>query len=693
MSFSGRTQRSPMSFFDVAQPMAERGVPQVRLRPRSKIAIDSDWPSLATTDLAVLSRWNSETLDANAASVAKAEIGGFWFWEVDKPEAVQRMEAETGQSLGNVFRVRSSPGRGHHYFAQSPASIAMGNIAQNFVKGGDWSARVSNQYVVSPGSLHVRTGLPYEIVTDCLISEAPNWLILWLISQKTENKTLPVDTTVFLPILEGKRNGALASIAGKWRYDGLDPESIESGLLKTNQERCIPPLPDSEVKTIAASISRYQIGARGLTIVGSSQLPASAVMKPDEQSNDPVIFTPLPYPKFPSWVFHNTSIYEGLVKPWCDVNTRYPEFMFMPAMTVLLNYVGTRVHIRDSRNIIPSLFMVLIGRKGKVIKSSSVKDAIRYFQQAGLTAHGSSGMTNADAKSTVWTVGSPEAFGLRMSRTNCKNGILYYDELSTLTNKASIDSSNLVGGLLTLYESQKFQNEVKSAKDSFSLEPDSYCASLIACCTDKNFLKHWGRLAGNSSGLNDRFFFLLQPEKLKDTERMIYVDTDMNAKNTRKLIDKAIAQDIYPFTDIRGLQTGIKGLGLENRAAIRVEKFALGFAIDLGYDEIDQECVERALALAKYEKEVKKYLMPFEASTKEGGIQMEILHVLAKHNCRMVRRDLDREMHAVRYGTFVWNAAYKGLLSAGYIREEGGGTKGEPIHTILLRALDEEDDE
>jgi len=681
-----------MTFAEIASPLALRGLPVIRLRPQAKVPMDSDWPSLATIDPIIISEWSEQTPNANCGVVAKAVNGGVCIFETDDPEISERIRREIGGNIYDTYCIRSSPGRGHAYFSHSPASIALGNCSQDSAEGKElWSFRAHNAFVVSEGSIHPRTGQPYEAVTSNPIIPVPDWLIAWMSQNKNEKKKA-VSTDITAPVIEGGRNNWLTSNGGKLRHIGLGLDEIKISLRKLNEDRCQPPLPDSEVVTISESVARYAPGSSGLLIMGTSQLPAKTVMM-QEQNDEPVIFTPLPYPKFPDWVMTNTSIYEGLVKPWCEANSRYAEFMFMPAMTVLLNYVGTRVHIRDSRNIIPSLFLVLIGRKGKVIKSSSVKDAIRYFQQAGLTAHGSSGMANADAKSTVWTVGSPEAFGLRMSRTNCKNGILYYDELSTLTNKASIDSSNLVGGLLTLYESQKFQNEVKSAKDSFSLEPDSYCASLIACCTDKNFLKHWGRLAGNSSGLNDRFFFLLQPEKLKDTERMIYVDTDMNAKNTRKLIDKAIAQDIYPFTDIRGLQTGIKGLGLENRAAIRVEKFALGFAIDLGYDEIDQECVERALALAKYEKEVKKYLMPFEASTKEGGIQMEILHVLAKHNCRMVRRDLDREMHAVRYGTFVWNAAYKGLLQAGYIREEGGGTKGEPIHTILLRALDEEDDE
>src|ERR1700676_2594198 len=49
-----------MTFFDIAKPMAERGVPQIRVRPNSKAAFDKDWPSLATTDLQRLAALSAE---------------------------------------------------------------------------------------------------------------------------------------------------------------------------------------------------------------------------------------------------------------------------------------------------------------------------------------------------------------------------------------------------------------------------------------------------------------------------------------------------------------------------------------------------------------------------------------------------------------------------------------------------------
>ena len=59
------------------------------------------------------------------------------------------------------------------------------------------------------------------------------------------------------PIPDGQRNTALASVAGSLRRKGLEETEIYLALLEENQRRCQPPLPEKEVASIAASISRY----------------------------------------------------------------------------------------------------------------------------------------------------------------------------------------------------------------------------------------------------------------------------------------------------------------------------------------------------------------------------------------------------------------------------------------------------
>ena len=62
------------------------------------------------------------------------------------------------------------------------------------------------------------------------------------------------------PISAGKRNNTMFSIGGSLRSKGLSPESIYTELLKINQERCNPPLPNDEIRRIAESAGSYPAG-------------------------------------------------------------------------------------------------------------------------------------------------------------------------------------------------------------------------------------------------------------------------------------------------------------------------------------------------------------------------------------------------------------------------------------------------
>ena len=162
------------------------------------------------------------------------------------------------------------------------------------------------------------------------------------------------------------------------------------------------------------------------------------------------------------------------------------------------------------------------------------------------------------------------------------------------------------------------------------------------------------------------------------------------ALETRKIIDAAVKQGVFRITDDSPLAHKMANRDIDNREGIRVEKFALGFAIDMGKTEIDEECIERALALVKYEKDVKAYLAPFEASTIEGSIQMELITLLKKGNGTQTMRDINRIMHPERMGTSLWTRSYSGLIQLGYIKAMGSGTKNDPHRVVLMRAPEED---
>jgi hypothetical protein len=89
---------------------------------------------------------------------------------------------------------------------------------------------------------------------DRVAATWPKELTAAIPTESSKAKTCADDAVV---IPEGKRNGALASLAGSMRNRGMGEGAIAAALLKENEAKCKPPLPESEVHAIAHSVSRY----------------------------------------------------------------------------------------------------------------------------------------------------------------------------------------------------------------------------------------------------------------------------------------------------------------------------------------------------------------------------------------------------------------------------------------------------
>ena len=678
------------SFAEIALPLIERGIPITPVRPGTKQAFLPDFPTTASTDPDQIYAWDAAYPNHSAACVARAEDGGVWFWEVDSPDVWERLKKDTGHD-GMVelvtFKVRSRPQRGHLYFRHNAASKTLGNISQGYVLKQDWSVRTHNQYVVAPGSIHPDTGLPYTITNSAPIVEAPQWLLDWLLSQKVEKHSAPDGPSGQEAVRNGNGRVPHGSIhgymlvqAGKLRAMGLDQATIEVALKKLVEDNCEPPIDWKKVETMAKSICIYEPGESKPLMLNQQPNNPLPTFEPEEELS----FEEIEYPVFPKWVMHGTSIYEGFAKPYCAVNSRIDYFMWLPAAAMMLNYLGTKLHV-PLKAWKPSFYIVIIGEKGRAHKSQSIKDGMRYLEYAAVLQMYSKEIKNAEGKSVVWEAGSPEGLGTDMMRVNCKNSILFYDELSALVSKAGIEGSGLNSALLKMYESGNFSNSIKSKKDAFSVAPDSYCASLITATTDRKFTELWSKLAGEDTGLDDRFTFIMQPETLPERSLQQVVPFEEAALKTRILIDKAVNQKTFKFFDQTPFMETLNKYG--TRPEIRAEKWALYFAVDMGKNEIDEESVERGIKMVEYEHDVKKYLMTYEARNDESNIQQGIIRHLKKNKGMMDLRDLERALSSNKYGTTIWSRAFYGLVNNGYIVLDGVGVRGSPKTVRMLRDM------
>lgn len=100
---------------------------------------------------------------------------------------------------------------------------------------------------------------------DSAANVAPPLRKLWQHArQPSRPVSLPVNRNGGT-ICEGERNSTLTSLAGSLRRSGLSEDAMLAALLVHNAECCVPPLPESEVRRIAASVARYPVDTRRIT--------------------------------------------------------------------------------------------------------------------------------------------------------------------------------------------------------------------------------------------------------------------------------------------------------------------------------------------------------------------------------------------------------------------------------------------
>ena len=146
-------------------------------------------------------------------------------------------------------------GGGTHYYFKYPGhyvKCSTGKIGPGIDIKGDGG------YVIVPPSGH-ESGNNYYWDGEFdlnLVADMPEWLLSLIHTDNTS--TAPEAESSENPIPQGQRNHALASLAGTMRRVGMSYDEILAAILKVNENRCQPPLAESEVCQIAHSVCRYE---------------------------------------------------------------------------------------------------------------------------------------------------------------------------------------------------------------------------------------------------------------------------------------------------------------------------------------------------------------------------------------------------------------------------------------------------
>ena len=238
---------------------ANRGIPVLPCAEGGKKPVVQEWTKKSTVDIDTIQKWWA----VNPYNVGIATGHGIVVLDVDikhhegkyGDETLQELEKEHGP-LPDTWEVITGGGGRHLYFKCDDPDL--GNRVRF---APDLDFRGKDGVVIAPPSVHANGNrYVWEAAhepRDTDLAPLPDWLHdLILKANKTTEKA---KKEVPQYIRAGERNDTLFRLACSFRSKGLTENEILPAMLEINYQRCDPPLPDREVKSICESAGKYPV--------------------------------------------------------------------------------------------------------------------------------------------------------------------------------------------------------------------------------------------------------------------------------------------------------------------------------------------------------------------------------------------------------------------------------------------------
>lgn len=237
----------------------------------------------ATSDLEQIEQWWTMWPEANIGYstdwllVVDVDVSGEG---VDKNPWLDEAMLEYFEGVPSAM----TPSGGRHFYFRQPAGYDLRNTASKLAPKVD--TRANGGYVVAPPSvLDDRYGKAYIWVPGCELDvppqdlpEPPDWLLERLTAVPFANATEIGLRQAPDIIPDGKRNDTLYRLACGLRRYGLSEEELYGALCVTNNVRCAPPMPDSDIRTIARQAAKHEPDQISVALVAGDHLTSPDAM-------------------------------------------------------------------------------------------------------------------------------------------------------------------------------------------------------------------------------------------------------------------------------------------------------------------------------------------------------------------------------------------------------------------------------
>jgi hypothetical protein len=393
----------------------------------------------------------------------------------------------------------------------------------------------------------------------------------------------------------GKRNSTLTSLAGTMRNRGMSQGAIEAALLQENK-RCDPPLTDSEVLTIARSISRYPAGSPARRTAPSPRWP------------DPL----------------GAEAFYGLagdvVKTIAPHSEADEAALLIQTLTAFGSVVGHNPYFRTESDFhFLNLFCTLVGRTSKGRKGTSWKHVQRLFDRVEDGWAGNyvvSGLSSGEG--LIWAVRDPVMKGDKVvdDGVTDKRLLVLEAEFASVLQVIQREGNTLSATVRQAWDSGVLRILTKKSPAT-ATNPH---ISIVAHITMEELIRH---LSGTekANGFANRFLWVLvKRSKLlpeggmvptAEFDRMVR-DLSMAAAFARRIGEmtrteaaRKLWREIYE--ELSEGDTGLFG-AVTSRAEAQVVRLSCLYALLDRSGVVDRPHLEAALALWKYSEDSVRYL-------------------------------------------------------------------------------------
>jgi hypothetical protein len=372
-----------------------------------------------------------------------------------------------------------------------------------------------------------------------------------------------------------------------------------------------------------------------------------------------------------------------------------PEFLFAAWHACFGATISPFIRLNSILDLPPRIYVVNIGSSAVPRKSTSIKVAVKSWQQPSFFA----AAPNENKYLRVENgLGSAEGF-VRVfngwSKKDKKEGgdtrptLVVYDELRSFVMKAQQKGSTLLPFLTSMFEGEDYDNTTVGRPISVR----SCHIGLIGACTLDTFADMWTS-EFTSIGFPNRLFLVKgNPQRrisfpeypsagqLDELSRRMFdlVETIKRrhvAGNGRISLSK-LAQHRWDDYYMSSMTSSIHSKRLDTYAF----KWMMLLSLSQEEFEISQATVDLAIDLSDYQLQIRKLYDPIDAENKFAHMEEKIRRYLRAHSDQWVsRRELSQATNSHRTGVYLFAAAIENLVKSQEIQPNGSRKEWKWVH-------------